>query len=115
MPKTKVAHCLLTAIICFLISQPVYAEDLIRAEGETLAMATGHYARARSLLIEALKEFDRAQKIADPSALLDVNLWRDTLLDRSKELERVLDPQPRASNSGVVFGADKRLLNEAKD
>ncbi|MCO6432478.1 MAG: hypothetical protein J5J00_16615 [Deltaproteobacteria bacterium] len=89
--------------------------SLGRVSGEQLASAVGHYARARSLLIEAIREFDRGHKIADPDALMDSKRWRATLLDRAKELERVLDPQPKASRSGIKFNADKRLLNEAKD
>ena len=86
-----------------------------RTSGEELATAVGHYARARSLLIEAIREFDRGYKIADPDALLDSKRWRASLMDRAKELERVLDPQPKATKGGVKFKADKRLLNEAKD
>lgn len=85
-----------------------------RATGERLSTAVGHYSRARSLLIAALREFDQGQKLANPSALLDSAKWRGSVLNRAEELERILDPQPRASKGGVKFNADTRLLGEAK-
>lgn len=86
---------------------------LERAEGERLAEATGHYARTRSLIIAAIREFDKAAALASPDALIDSQEWRRTLVDRAQDLEKVLDPQPRASRGGVKFDADTRLLNEA--
>ena len=86
---------------------------LERASGEKLANAVGHYARARSLLIAAVNEFDKGYKIANPDAILDSKAWRGTLIDRAEELQKVLDPQPRVTRGGVKFSADPRLLNEA--
>jgi len=72
--------------------------------------AVGHYARARSLLIEALREFDRGNHIASPEAFLDADAFRDTLISRADELERVLDPQPRITKGGVRYNPDSRLI-----
>ena len=93
---------------------PHAAMPLERAKGEKLATAIGHYARARSLLIAAVREFDQGLKLVDPSALLDSGVWRTTLIDRADELQRVLDPQPRATKTGIKYQADSRLLGEAK-
>jgi hypothetical protein len=79
------------------------ATEIISAKGEKLAIATGHYARARALLISALREFDKGLELVDPNALVDVNLWRNSILDRAEDLERILDPQPRKSRGGVRF------------
>lgn len=105
----------LSAVVLLLSASSSHAEQIGRASGETLAEAIGHYSRSRSLLIEAIREFDRGMKIAEPNALIDSKKWRTSLVDRAQELERVLDPQPRVSKGGVKFNADKRLLNEAKD
>jgi hypothetical protein len=86
------------------------SETLLSAGPEDLAAATGHYARTRSLLLAAIREFDAGYKLANPDALMDSQLFRETLLTRAKELETVLDPQPRASKSGVRFNPDSRLL-----
>ena len=86
---------------------------LERASGERLATAVGHYARARSLLIAAINEFDKGYKIANPDSVLDSKEWRVTLIDRAEELQRILDPQPRVTRGGVKYEADSRLLNEA--
>lgn len=83
-------------------------------EGERLAEAVGHYARARSLLLAAIREFDTGKKIATPDAILDSAEWRSSLIDRATELERILDPQPKITRGGVRFNPDPRLLGEAK-
>lgn len=83
-----------------------------QASDQQSARAIGHYARARSLLIAAIREFDVGMKVAEPSTLLDPSGWRDSIAQRASELERVLDPQPRSTSSGVKFSPDRRLLAE---
>lgn len=87
--------------------------SLERAEGEQLATAIGHYTRARSLLLAAVREFDNGLKHANPQVLLDVKEFRNSLIDRAEDLEKVLAPQPKASRGGVQFSPDSRLLGEA--
>jgi len=82
-------------------------------DGEQLSAAIGHYARARSLLIAAIREFDSGNRVASPDALLDSKEWRLEVVSRAEELERVLDPQPRLSKGGVRYNPDNRLLGEA--
>lgn len=82
------------------------------ASEQEAARAIGHYARARSLLIAALREFDIGRRVAEPSTLLDPAEWRDSIANRASELERVLDPQPRSTSKGVTFSPDRRLLAE---
>jgi hypothetical protein len=96
---------------------PVLADDgqsinLEKAEGENLATAMGHYARARSLILAAIREFDKGIKLANPQILLDVKEFRNTLVDRAEDLERVIAPQPKATRKGVQFAPDSRLLSE---
>lgn len=85
-----------------------------QASHEEATEAIAHYARARALLITAVNEFDKARKIARPDELIDSTKWRNTLIDRAEDLERVLDPQPRATKGGITFSADPRLLPEAQ-
>lgn len=90
---------------------PKASANIEAAEGETLAKAVGHYARARSLLIEAVREFDRGAKTAKPDAILDSEEWRSSLVSRAEDLERILSPQPRVTKGGVKFEANTSLLN----
>jgi hypothetical protein len=92
---------------------PAFAQTT-HASGEKLATAVGHYARARSHIIAAIREFDTGRKFADPEPLLDSSQWRNNLISRAEELEKVLDPQPRSSKSGARFDPDPRLMGEAK-
>ncbi len=76
------------------------------------SIAAGHLARARSLLIAALNEFDAGVAKADPSSLIDTGTFREGIKARAHELDRVLDPQARESETGVKYSADTRLLNQ---
>lgn len=91
----------------------VKRHTLGQADQEDTAEAIAHFARSRSLIIAALHEFDKGRKIASPSELLNPVEWRNTLIDRAEDLDRVLDPQPRATKGGIKFEADPRLLPEA--
>lgn len=91
------------------------ALNLERAQGEDLATAIGHYARARSLLIAAIREFDKGYNTARPDAILDSAAWRAELIERAEDLDRVLAPQARVSKSGVRYEPNSALLStEAK-
>lgn len=79
---------------------------------ERVSMAKGHYSRAQALLAAAIREFDRGSEIASADVVLDSKQWRDTIVARAEDLERLLDPQPRASRGGVRYDSDTRLLNE---
>ncbi len=116
---TRITACAALACLSLLSAVPTsYGESrgvlLGQADQETTVEAVAHYARARALLITALNEFDAARKIARPDELLDPVKWRNTLIDRAEDLERVLDPQPKATRGGIRFSADPRLLPEAK-
>jgi hypothetical protein len=87
--------------------------SLQSAKGEKLAIAMGHYARSRALLISALREFDKGYELVDPSALLDSEGWRQGVTMRAQELARVLDPQPRAARSGVRFDSSTAGIGDA--
>ena len=87
--------------------EPILLE---RAGGENLAMAAGHYGRARSHLISAVQEFDKGFKLARPDSLVNSKEWRDDIISRAEDLERILAPQPRVTKGGVRFEGYSRLL-----
>ena len=92
------------------ISAEVTTTKIESATRPTLAKATGHYSRTRSLLIAAVREFDKANKLVDPGALIKTNEFRNILLDRVEDLDKILAPQPRVSEAGVRYESDGRLL-----
>lgn len=87
-------------------------ESIATVKGAKLGAAAAHYARARSLVIAAVNEFDRGLKIANPDALVDSKKWRASLVDRARELEKVLDPQAKESSGGVRLDPDSRLIGQ---
>lgn len=117
LPLSRVLAILLVSIVfgpCLPTAQADGAIAIERAQGPKLSRAQGHYARARSLLLAAVREFDLATQEVNPDALIDSQEWRGMVVDRARDLEHVLDPQPRVSNGpGVRFEPDSRLLSEA--
>ncbi len=106
--------CLLTLHSSCFAQESSSAVPVARAEGATLSRAVGHYARARTLLVAAIREFDQANQMVNPDALLDADAWRKSLLERTEDLERILDPQPRVSAAGVRFNEEPSMLGEAR-
>ncbi len=74
-----------------------------QASPEQATEAVAHFARARSLVIAALHEFDKGRKIASPSELLDPVQWRNTLIDRAEDFDLLLLKIGRASFWVIVF------------
>ena len=80
------------------------------ATAERSAVAIGHYARARTLLREALSEFEEGRKVARPDLFLDPEDWRAGVISRAEELNRLLDPQPRVTRSGATYKTEPALI-----
>ncbi|MDR2338346.1 MAG: hypothetical protein LBE20_06880 [Deltaproteobacteria bacterium] len=74
--------------------------------------AIGHFSRARALLIEALAEFELGKTISDPSLLLDTERWRGNIIVRAEELNRIIEPKPRITRSGIEYGANSQLVGQ---
>ena len=101
--------CILFAVLALQISvEPAGAQKA--ASNQRTQAAVGHYARARSLLVEALAEFEAGRRAARPDLLIDPEEWRISIISRTEELNRVLDPQPRVTSSGVRFKAGDHLI-----
>ncbi|MCC6953079.1 MAG: hypothetical protein IT290_03080 [Deltaproteobacteria bacterium] len=79
---------------------------------ERRAASLAHYARARTMLLESLAEFERARDIARPDLLIDGEQWRNNVISRAQELDRVLNPQPRSVAGGVALPNASSLTRE---
>ena len=105
-------------ILCFLTlfiacSSLVFADSSKYVSSERAHAAIGHYARARAMLVQALAEFELARKLARPDMLIDAEEWRISIVSRTEELNRILDPQPRTTRSGVRFKANPLNVKRA--
>lgn len=92
----------------------------VRAEGqyagkERSTVAKAHMSRARTLLVEALEEFEEARKFARPDLLLDSEDWRLRVISLTEQLNRVIDPRPRITREGAVFRVPPRLVKRERD
>lgn len=99
---------------CLILLASLSANQNIEAQQyaneERTAIAVGHYARARALLIEAIAEFERGKNVARPDMLVDSEQWRLTVVSKAEELNRLLDPQPRITKAGVRYQAQPSLI-----
>lgn len=99
-------------LLALFIPSSVYAEQsLTSANPQELARGIGHYQKAHSLLIAALREFDLGYKIVSTDKVLDSSAWRGSVLEKAKELEVLLAPKAREIKVGSRYNADTRLLN----
>lgn len=92
----------------------------VRAEGqyagkERSTVAKAHISRARTLLVEALEEFEESRKYARPDLLLDSEDWRLRVISLTEQLNRVIDPKARVTREGAVFRVPPRLVKREKD
>ena len=124
MSATKLSKILVTGAVfsMALVGYVSVLSGVALAEGEAVfaspersQAAIGHYARARAMLVEALAEFEEARRVARPDMLLDPEEWRLSVISRTEELNRVLDPQPRVTRSGVKYKANKLLIRRERD
>lgn len=110
MSRSRAFVAILGSMLC--LAGSVMAESYASPERQETAL--GHYSRARSLLLEAVKEFEMGRKIARPDLLVDPEEWRISVISRTEELNRILDPKPRISRQGVRFNAEKLLIQPEK-
>ncbi len=103
-----------SAVLSFISLLPISVEAQAREKivnnSERDTIAIGHYSRARALLIEAIAEFEIGKTVSDPSLIIDSERWRGSLVVRAEELNRIIEPKPRITRSGVEYGANSKLL-----
>ncbi len=109
------AACMALGLIATLISSKLVLADTSYGTDGRRNAAIGHYARARSMLVEALAEFEQGRKYAQPDMLIDSEEWRLSVISRTEELNRILDPKPKVTRDGVRFQASPLLIRRERD
>ncbi|MCB0322075.1 MAG: hypothetical protein KDD69_00845 [Bdellovibrionales bacterium] len=105
-------------VLSLLLSSTLFSEDAQAqryASKQRANAATGHYARARAMMVEALKEFEQGRRLARPDLLVDSEDFRLKLISLTEELNRVIDPKPRITRDGAVFRASPRMVRRERD
>ncbi len=113
--KLRCAGLLLLAVTPALTAVSSANAETSYASIQRKNAAIGHYARARALMVDALAEFEQARKYARPDMLIDPEEWRLSVISRTEELNRILDPKPKVTRDGVRFQANKLLIRREKD
>lgn len=113
---SRFSHLLLcTVLACGVFNSPEVQADSKYASKERSTIAKAHMSRARTLLVEALAEFEEGKKYARPDLLLDSEDWRLRVVSLTEQLNRVIDPKPRITREGAVFRAPPRFVKREKD
>ena len=103
------------SLAAMIVLMPEAASSQDYAGPERTRGAVGYYARTRTMLVEALAEFEQGRKLARPDVLIDSEEWRLTLISLTEQLNRVIDPQPRVTQQGVIFRGNPRMIRREKD
>lgn len=107
---------ILTASLIFIAgSSSIALAQSQFASTERSSAAVSHYARARSLMVEAVREFEEARTLARPDMFFNGDEWRTSVVSRAEDLNRVLDPKPRVTRSGVTFRANPALIRRERE
>jgi hypothetical protein len=77
--------------------------ELQDASSERRSAAVGHYSRARTMLIEAIEEFEHARTIARPDLVLNGDDFRAGLIQKIDDLSKVIEPQANVARAGARF------------
>lgn len=106
---------LLVLVAFFSFASPKKAEAQRYASKQRSNVAIGHYSRARTMMVEALKEFEQGRRLARPDLLLDSEDFRLRLISLTEQLNRVVDPLPKTTRQGAIFTANPRLIRRQSD
>lgn len=106
-------YCFLIGIGSFIPS--TVSADTKYASKERSTISRAHMSRARTLLVEALAEFEEGRKYARPDLLLDSEDWRLRVVSLTEQLNRVIDPKPRVTREGAVFRTPPRFVKRERD
>jgi len=82
---------------------------------ERTQAAIGHYSRARTLLVEAMREFEAGRQIARPDLVLNAETWKAGVTARAEELGHIIAPQARETSGGVRFPESPSTLKQDFD
>jgi hypothetical protein len=96
------------------IDSVAVADSVEYASAQRGKAAVGHYARARTMCVESLQEFEAGRKYARPDLLIDSEQWRLNMVSLCEQLNRVIDPKVKIDRGGIRVSASPRLIKRAR-
>jgi len=94
----------------FIIAEPALAQKTQYASERRKQASVGYYSRARTMLVEALEEYEQGRRYARPDLLHDPEEFRLTLISLTEQLNRLVEPRARITRDGVRFQANPRMI-----
>lgn len=108
----------LLAISCLsllFVAEQAQAQKARYASEQRRHAAVGYYSRARTMLVEALAEYEQGRRYARPDLLHDTEEFRLKLISLTEQLNRLVDPHARITRDGVRFKANPRMIRRARN
>ena len=100
----------LQVILVLLFTTFAQAETERYASESRANAAVTYYARSRTMLVEALAEYEQGRKYARPDMLHDSEEFRLTLISLTEQLNSLVDPKIRITRDGVRVRANPRMI-----
>lgn len=102
-------------IFLFLMLPSAYAQNARYASEQRANAAITYYSRARTMLVEALSEYEQGRRYAQPNMLHDPEEFRLALISLTEELNRLVDPHVRITRDGVRVKANPRMIRRERE
>lgn len=92
-----------------------YAQNARYASEQRSNAAITYYSRARTMMVEALAEYEQGRRYAQPNMLHDPEEFRLAVISLTEELNRLVDPHVKITRDGVRVKANPRLIRRERE
>lgn len=102
-------------VLFLMLSSQAFAQNARYASEQRANAATTYYSRARTMLVEALAEYEQGRRYAQPNMIHDPEEFRLALISLTEELNRLVDPHVKITRDGVRVKANPRMIRRERD
>lgn len=98
-----------------MLVQSANAQNARYASEQRANAATTYYSRARTMLVEALAEYEQGRRYAQPNMIHDPEEFRLALISLTEELNRLVDPHVKITRDGVRVKGNPRMIRRERE
>lgn len=109
------ANTVVKGLLLFLMLSQAHAQSSRYASEERANAAVTYYSRARTMLVEALAEYEQGRRYAQPNMIHDPEEFRLELISLTEELNRLVDPHVKITRDGVRVKANPRMIRRERE
>lgn len=109
------ASTILKGFLLFLMLSQAQAQNARYASEQRANAAVTYYSRARTMLVEALADYEQGRRYAQPNMIHDPEEFRLALISLTEELNRLVDPHVKITRDGVRVKANPRMVRRERE